>query len=217
MTKTAEMLEVVSCVPEGKAKYRVRFDNDRICLLYRGEVRAFHIEEGALLSHSDYDRLMNEVLRKRAIKRAMHLLEQMDQTEYQLRDKLKRGEYPPDCIDAAIEYVRRFHYLDDARFADTYVRYHMDRMSEGQLRQKLLQKGVGKTDIAEALRLCGEVDETAQIQALLEKKHFDPLNCDRKEYVRIYQFLLRRGFKNADISRAMRCEECTRYSVADWD
>ena len=47
-------------------------------------------------------------------------------------------------------------------------------------------------------------DEQQKIMTLLEKKHYDPEQSDRKEQQRIYQFLMRRGYRSSDISHAMR-------------
>ena len=85
--------------------------------------------EGAFISEADYEKLITEVVGKRAKKRALHLLEQMDRSERKLREKLTQGGYPDCCVDAAIDYVKSFHYLDDYRFASTYVRYHQDSLS----------------------------------------------------------------------------------------
>lgn len=92
-------------------------------------------------------------------------------------------------MDAAIDYVKSFHYLDDYRFASTYVRYHQDSLSRRQLEQKLMTKGIGRYDINCAIDSEYTADEEEHIAKLLEKKHYDPDNCDEKEFRRIYQFL----------------------------
>ncbi len=45
-------------------------------------------------------KIQNEVLLKRAKKRAMHLLEDMDRTESALKRKLKAGLYPESARSA---------------------------------------------------------------------------------------------------------------------
>jgi regulatory protein len=195
---------VTGCEPVGKGKIRVTFSDGITCQLYRGEVRAYRIEERTSLTYQQYEALMTETLGKRAIKRTMHLLEQMDRTEQQLRDKLAAGEYPERCIEAAIAYVKSFHYLDDYRYACTYVQYRKERMSRGQLTQKLMQKGVARDLIRRAIEEYDAEDETGQIRELLAKRHYDPEDCDQKEFARIYQYILRRGFRSSDILKCMK-------------
>ena len=195
----------------GKGRYRVAFDNGVSCVLYRSEAAQLSIEAQCSLTDENYDYLINEIVGKRAKKRAMHILEQMDRTEHQLREKLAKGEYPQECIDSAVEYVKKYRYLDDERFASSYVRYHQEKLSRQQLSVKLTQKGVSKDIIAEALEMEYEADDGEKIRNLLSKRHFDPDNTDRQENNKIYQYILRRGFKSSDILKEMRVfsENCT--------
>lgn len=202
-----EYVEVTGCEAVGKGKVRVKFSDGVSCLLYNREARAYRIKEHASLSTQSYEQLMTETIGKRARKRAMHLLEQMDRTEKQLRDKLIAGEYPTSCVEAAIDYVKQFHYLDDDRYACTYVQYHCEQMSRGQMTQKLLQKGLKKSLIERAIQEYVTEDETSRICQLLAKKGYDHEHCERKEFMRIYQYVLRRGFKSSDILKCMKCEE----------
>ena len=188
----------------GKGRYRVAFDNGVSCILYRSEAAQLSIEVQCSLTDENYDYLINEIVGKRAKKRAMHILEQMDRTEHQLREKLAKGEYPQECIDSAVEYVKKYRYLDDERFASSYVRYHQEKLSRQQLSVKLTQKGVSKDMIAEALEMEYEADDGEKIRNLLSKRHFDPDNTDRQENNKIYQYILRRGFKSSDILKEMR-------------
>ena len=195
----------------GKGRYRVTFDNGVSCVLYRSEAAQLSVEVQCSLTDENYDYLINEIVGKRAKKRAMHILEQMDRTEHQLREKLAKGEYPQECIDSAVEYVKKYRYLDDERFASSYVRYHQEKLSRQQLSVKLSQKGVGRDIIEEALEMEYEADDGEKIRNLLSKRHFDPDNTDRQENNKIYQYILRRGFKSSDILKEMRVfsENCT--------
>ena len=195
----------------GKGRYRVKFDTGVTCLLYRKEMSSFSIEKGKEITAQQYQELLEEVVGKRAKKRALHLLEQMDRTEKQLRDQLQKNEYPQVCVDDAICYVKKYHYLDDFRYAQNYVRYSQEKMSRGQITIKLIQKGISKEFIQMAIDEVYESDEYEQIRAILEKKHFENTDSNSKEFQRMYQFLMRRGFKSSDILRAMKYISDTTY------
>lgn len=190
----------------GKGRYRVKFDTGVTCLLYRKEMSSFSIEKGKKITAQQYQELLEEVVGKRAKKRALHLLEQMDRTEKQLRDKLLANEYPQSCIDGAIAYVKGFHYLDDSRYASNYVRFSQEKMSRVQMKQKLMQKGIASSVIADAIEEEYVADETEQIMALLRKRKFVPEKADEKEFQRTYQYVMRRGFKSSDILKAMKMD-----------
>lgn len=149
-------------------------------------------------------------IRIRAKKRALHLLERMDRTEHQLREKLRASEYPEEVIEEAIEYVKSFHYIDDERYAETFTRYKKEKMSRQQIKQKLMLKGVSREIISNAIEDEYDVDETVHIRSILKKKHYAADVSDEGEFRRVYNYLLRRGFRSSDILKEMKCVE------ADW-
>ena len=185
-------------------KIRVRLDTGLTCILYRSEQRQINAYEGSSLTREQYEILVHEILGKRATKRAMHLLEKMDRTEYKLREKLSEGGYPDEAIEDAIGYVKRYHYLDDERYARNYVFLAQDRKSRKKLSIELYQRGIKKELIDRILEEEYDADEEKQICQLLEKRGFDPKTCSEKERQKLYQFLLRRGFQSSDICKVMR-------------
>ena len=197
-------IEILQVEILGKGKCRVTFGNGTVCLMYKSEMRSYSIMEGAFITEEVFEKLLTEVIGKRAKKRAMYLLEQMDRTEKQLREKLLSNEYPPCCIEDAIAYVKSFHYLDDYRYACNVIRYSNERMSRGQLWQKLLSKGVSRDLIEAAMEEEYQADELEQIRKLLIKRKYEPEQNDQKEMQKTYQFLLRRGFQSTDILKAMK-------------
>lgn len=197
-------IQIVQIEKLGKGKRRIHFDNGVSLIVYYSETRGLKLEEDTFISEQVYEYLLKEVVGKRAKKRALHLLEQMDRTEQQLREKLMTSEYPEYCIDDAIVYVKSFHYLDDQRYAETFTRYKKDKMSRQQIRQKLMMKGVSREIAADAIDTEYDVDESVHIRSLLKKKHFSSETADEGEFRRVYNYLLRRGFRSSDILKEMR-------------
>lgn len=147
----------------------------------------------------------NQDIRIRAKKRALHLLERMDRTEHQLREKLMASDYPEEVVEEAIEYVKSFHYIDDKRYAENFTRYRKENLSRQQIKQKLMLKGVDRDTISLAIEEEYDADEREHIRKFLEKKHFDGSSKDEGEFRRVYNYLLRRGFRSNDILREMKC------------
>jgi regulatory protein len=195
---------------KGRGRLSLSFDNGITVLLYRSEARRFRLAKDSTVTDEEFQTLLDKVVTVRAKKRAMHLLEQMDRTEKQLRDKLDQGGYPQECIDVAVDYVKSYHYIDDYRYACSYVRCTMERMSRIKIRQKLIERGISREIIDRALEENFGFDEeaesleTVQINRLLTKRNFIPGHSDEKEFRRTYQFLLRRGYRSNDIVQAMR-------------
>lgn len=192
-----------------KGKYRVWFDDGTKVVLYRGELRQLQIEEGAELSERQQEYMRKDILGKRAKKRAVYLLEKMDRTEAQIREKLLQGEYPKECIDIAVDYLKQRHFLDDYRYACNFIRYSGTKLSRQMIRQKLMQKGIKREVIEDALEEEYASEELLMIQNLLQKRNFNPSDKDERNFQRTYGFLARRGFRSSDILKAMKCENCT--------
>ena len=196
-------IRIVRIEKLGNGKRKFHFEDKESLILYYSETRGCELEEDSYISHETYEYLLTEIVGKRAKKRALHLLEQMDRTEQQLREKLMLSEYPMRCVDEAINYVKSFHYLDDERYAETFTRYKKEKMSRQQIKQKLMMKGIARDIISNAIEEEYDVDESVHIRGLLEKKQFSKDNADEGEFRRVYNFLLRRGFRSSDILREM--------------
>ncbi len=178
--------------------------NEKITLwFYTRETGGFSLEKGLELSEEQYQYLLHEIIGKRATKRAMHILERQERTEYQLREKLLQSNYPKEAIEDAVSYVKRYHYVDDERYARTFIRYHQESRSRMRIQNDLRQRGVPRDIIAMSMEEEFSSDERGQIRSLLEKKGFSFDAADRNEYRKMYQFLMRRGFRNSDISVVM--------------
>ena len=202
-----KQIQIVSFEKLEKGKRRIRFETGETCIVYYSEIRGLGLEEGASITYEDYEKLLTEVVGKRAKKRALHLLEKMDRTEQQLREKLEASEYPAKCVEDAIAYVKSFHYVDDERYAKTYIRYRKEKMSRQQMKQKLMAKGITRDVISLAMEEEYDSDESVQIRNLLQKKHFSSETADDGEFRRMYNFLLRRGFRSNDILKEMKHKE----------
>lgn len=190
-----------------KGKVELCLDEKLFIRLYKGEARKLDLKEGMELSEEQYQYIIYEILTKRAVRRAMHLLERQERTEHQLREKLRQNAYPKEAVEEAISYVKRYHYLDDVRYAHTYIRYHQQKKSRMCLKTDLMRRGIAKDIIESALETEFSNDEKQQIRVLLEKKKYVPDTADAAQFRKIYQFLQRRGFKSSDILSVMKSSD----------
>lgn len=188
----------------GKNRSRVYLDEELAFVLYKGELSRYGIKEGAELSEDIYREILDTVLTKRAKLRCMNLLKSMDRTEFQLRQKLRQGDYPEEVAERAIAYVKKFGYVNDRAYALRYIESRQGRDARRQIACDLRQKGISQDIIQEAFEEAEPQDEEALIRRLAEKKHIDPRTADRKERQRLYGFLMRKGFSAEAIGRALR-------------
>lgn len=197
-------VQAIEQLPKGKRKICLSHGTDLI--LYQKEVQRYGLAEEAELTREQYESILAEVLIPRARKRAMYLLERMDRSEKQLRQKLQENGYPPEAIEDALSYVRSYHYLDDERLARSYIRFHQGSRSRMRICRDLMQKGLSRDLIDRCLEEEYETEESEMIIELLKKKHYDPQTANREEKAKMYRFLLQRGFQTADIGRALHLD-----------
>ena len=184
-------------------KYKILLEDGFSFVLYKGEKDRYSLEEGGELSGELWLEIRNGILAKRAKKRALYLLEKIDRTEKQLRDKLTESGYPKDLVEEAVEYVRSYHYIDDGRYARNYIRFRQESKSRLLLKNELLQKGVSSQIIEEALEEEYHMDPEELIRSWLVKKGCPKSGEDPAKERKICQFLLRKGFAWEDIRRSM--------------
>lgn len=190
-----------------KSRYRVYLDGQFAFILYKGEIRQFHIKEGQELSEESYQHIITQILPRRAKLRSMNLLQSKDYTRKQLEDKLRQGEYPQECIEEAVAYMESYGYVDDERYARDYIEYHIQSRSRNRIEMDLIRKGISKEIIQKAFgaleELGVEQDEMKLIIELLRKKKYSADTATKQEQQKMYGFLYRKGFHSDVISRAL--------------
>lgn len=190
-----------------RGRYRVYVEDEIVFVLYRGELKRLGIREGEEIPEESLREIQEEILPKRAKKRAMNLLQKRDYTAAGLREKLRSGDYPEASIEDAIAYVESYGYIDDLRYARDFILYHLDRKSRTRIEQDLHRKGIDRKLIQQVFTELEEEgtsqDEETMIKALLQKKKYDAKMATRQEKQRMYAFLYRRGFHSEVISRVL--------------
>lgn len=190
-----------------RGRYRVYIEEQSAFILYGGELRRLGIQEGEEVSEECLREIRGKILPERAKKRAMNLLQKRDYTADGLREKLKNGEYPEECIEEAVAYVESYGYVDDLRYTRDFITYNLDRKSRTRIEQDLMRKGIHKDTIRAVFEeLEGEgtsQNEAAMIRNLLEKKKYDAITATWEEKQRMYAFLYRRGFRVDAINSAL--------------
>ena len=182
-------------------KCRIIIDDDIVVQLYKGEVRKLGIKADSQCSNESYNEMYN-ILNKRARERSLFLLKDMDKTEKQIRDKLKLGDYPEDIINNAIEFLKKYGYVGDIRYAKLYISSKQNSKSIKQIELELYKKGVNKENVSKVLLEMDLSNEEA-LNKLIEKiiKKYD-LN-DKTQYNKMCRYLLGKGFSYGEIQEAL--------------
>ena len=125
-----------------------------------------------------------EQLRQAKLK-ALRLLERMDRTEAQLREKLLQAEFDSEMVEKAIAYVKSFGYINDERYVRNYIECRCQ----------------SKSRVYEELE---PVDQCELIRKHLEKKHYRNAEADDRQKRSVIASLARKGFCMSDIISVMK-------------
>ena len=196
-----------------KSKYKVFLNDAFAFVLYKGDLRNYGIEVGKELTEETIDSIYNDVLMKRAKLRAMHLLERRDYTVKAMKDKLRENLYPESVINEAVDYVTGYHYIDDERYAMSYINSHVQSMSRRQISDKLRIKGISEDIINncmdEYLEENGDVFDS-RLLSLMHKycEGIDFSSIEYKDKQKLFAKFYRKGNTVEKIEQAYRkCEQ----------
>ena len=201
-------MQITDIKSVSKTKFKVYLDGQFAFTLYKGELFRYRIQEDGELSEEVYQEIREKIVLKRAKLRAMHLLNDMDRTESQLRTKLLNGDYPADIVDEAIAYVKSFGYINDESYIRRFIESKRNSKSKKEIYALLMKKGVDMERVREILsEYYSAEDSLNAIRDLLRKKRYDPKSATDQEMRKICGYLARKGFGYEDIRQVIQINE----------
>ncbi len=195
-----------------KSKIKLVLDHEITLSLYQKDIEQLKLEEGTLITEETYHEILDQLLYPRAIQKALSLLKFSDRTEKELRDRLALEDYPRQIIDRVIDYVKDYGYLDEKRFAGSYIRSRMNRKSKLMIKNELLQKGIDQDILDQVLEEeyqpqdredSFQDPELIAIQKAIAKKTKEPGKLSYEEKQKLLASLYRKGFDLSKIKQLL--------------
>lgn len=116
-----------------------------------------------------------------------------DRSEQEVRQRLSQRGLEADDVEAVVQRLYRYRYLDDTRFAEGMALRALRRgHGSRRLRADLATKGIAKS-IIDAVVTVTFVDEDEQARKALRKR-YKTAPTDDASKARAARFLLQRGF-----------------------
>lgn len=194
-------MKVIKKLEEYKSRIKVYIDDEEPFVLYKGDVRKFHLEEKLAISNEAYNEIYT-VLFKRAKERALYILDDAYKTEHQIREKLKSGFYPEIIINNVIDFLKKYDMVNDLRFANLFIEYKGSSKSKKQIIQDLYVKGVPKDIINIAFEESDYSDDYS-LNKIVEKK-IKRYNMNEKTDVqKFYRYLVSKGYNYNSVKKVL--------------
>lgn len=209
-------MRIESLVPSEKVKgrWQVTFADGSKLKITDREMVDFALYAGLDVPEAALEQLRDAAGESAARRRAANILSVRPMSRQELERRLvEKGETPAHAA-AACDYMAHLGYLDDRAYAATLVRHYGEKgYGPRKIRDELYRRGVAREYWDEALEGMEEPDET--LDGLVASRLRRVENPDRRDYKRVSDALLRRGYSWGDVSAAIR-----RYQEAagsDWD
>ena len=146
---------------------------------------------------------------------ALRILNYRFNSEHELRRKLAAKKFDGEVIDAAIARLRDEKWLDDARFAEAFVRTRMrKRIGRLRIRRELGEAGVTDEVINAALAANADRDdERASLQELCAKRlrlvarrRGEEYAASREGRQKVAAYLVSQGFELGEVLEVLRAQ-----------
>lgn len=174
-------------------RVNVYLDGEYAFALNATEAVQLHI--GQCLTDKDIRTLEDKDTKQKSFTSAMRLISRRPRSIQEVRDSLRKKDYPEGVIESTLDRLLETGLLDDLEFTRYWIDQRVTFRPRGpsMLRHELLLKGVD-TDVI-ALELDAIDEENLALKAA-RKWAERPSNLAKEDYQRkLSAFLARRGFK----------------------
>lgn len=164
-------MKIIKYKKGAKGVYKVELDDGRVLSLYEDVILKFElllrkeILEKELKAINDYN------LECDVYYVALNNIKARFKSTYDLKEFLKKKEYPCELIDKAIEKLLKQGYLNDRSFARSYINNQIITTSKGPLKieKELLDKKIDREIIKEEIEVIDEEIQLEKINKLISR------------------------------------------------
>jgi regulatory protein len=145
---------------------------------------------------------------------AVKMLSRRELSEAQVRQRLERRGHSETAIESAVARLREARAIDDVRVAEAIARNQIATKRRGRRRaeQQIVQAGISADMARSAARTVSEsLDTDALLEASLARRlRGVDRTIDRKEFARLYRYLVGQGFESDRVLAVLKKHERTR-------
>ena len=117
-------------------------------------------------------------------------------TVKQIKEYLNKKGYDEAVINAVVEKLKEYKYLDDSQYVTAFVNTNKSKYGVRKLREKLKQKGVAD----ENLSVLDDYEEDVDALKKVAEKYMSHKEKTPENYNKLYRFLAMRGYNFDDIN-----------------
>jgi regulatory protein len=202
----SRIITAVESLPKEKQMYLIHLDGSPALTVHEDILIKYRLLKGESLSEELVEEIEYAEERSKAYLQALSYLSRRPRSVKEVRQHLARKQFPEHWVDDALQRLQSQGYLDDGQFAKQWAGHRVRSQKKGSvwIRYELTEKGVSKEQISSALQ---ELDHDAEYKNAVElarRRWKADSDNEFKQRQKLMQFLLRRGYTNDVVRRAVR-------------
>lgn len=147
------------------------FINDEFAFGCSSELVYYHnLAKGKEINVEELKEVIVEDNYLTAKTKTLKYIERALKSEFQVREFLQKKEYEDNVIDRVIEFLKEYKFIDDEYYAKAFVTQNIRIEGKGNIKYKLIKKGISEDIINNTLSEISSEDEEEVALKLAEKK-----------------------------------------------
>ena len=208
-------MKIIKYKKARNGKYSVFLDDGREFLFYEEIILKYDLLLKKEILEKDINDINQSNLEYDVYYVALNCIKNKYRSTYELRELLRRKEYPEEMIDMAIEKLTKQGYLNDRNYTKSYINTQMITTNHGPNRIKgdLEKKKISSDIINEEIEAYSEEDQIEKIKKVIDYRM--KINRSRGGVVlqkKIYNDCLILGYDSSIISSVMNQYTFTNYT-----
>ena len=196
-------MKIVEIKKDKKHTVRVTFDNSKSINFDLDYWNGTHLHENDVLDDRQLNHHLQESDYIRAKARGLWFLDRADYSEKKLYEKIVAGGISHTAAARAVARIKELGLVDDQKLAARLaVQMGEANVSKREAYAKLYNKGI-PSDVIKSVLEETEFDETAQINAVIQKKYRTKIHT-KEDIQKVYAALIRKGFSYSAVSDVIR-------------
>ena len=184
-----------------KDRVNVFVDDEYYASMFLDTAVKYGIKKDREIDEECFKNYLIESEQNIAFSKAIKYIDSAFKTKRQMREYLKKKGYDEIIINNVIFRLAEYDFINDKKFAESYVNTYKNKYGKNMLVSKLMSKGVSKQTIEEVLE--DYESNSDSIDKLIVKKIGNkPLTNDL--LAKCMRFLSSRGFSYDEINTAIR-------------
>ena len=194
------LITKISPAVKTEGRYNVFVDGKYSFSLDEVQLAAVTIKKGDELDEQQLDQLKSESSFGKNYIRALDLVSRRPRSQREIRDYAFRKQWTKANTDRVIDRLLERGYLDDAKFAEIFVRSraNLRNYSTRRMKLELQKKGISSDIIDQVLSESDDFDENVALKNLIAKKQ-NRYDDEQK----LIAYLARQGFNYDSIRMAL--------------